>query len=196
METNTNLRIFGYENESVNGTNIKDQGFDLNYNGDHADLNVFADGTTKYQRLSKEDILNIMGVPSSPITLEERLIQLSEEPTPFHRTPTPYPHHIYRQQPVIVTGMPRDTQRDLLVPENQSQPRIRTRTRTRTITRPRIKTTRKILFKTPSKTKSKSASIAKYRSGIRSKTKTRSRTKKLTQKTSTKNKPSIENTIY
>ena len=102
MESTSNLRIFGYENESVNGSNIKDQGFDLNYNGEYADLNVFNKGTTNYQLLSKGDILNIMGMPSSPITLEERLTLMAESEneneskTPFHRTPTPYPYQVIK----------------------------------------------------------------------------------------------------
>lgn len=96
----TNLRVFGYENESVNGTNIKDQGFDLNYNGDYADLNVYTNGNVKYQRLTKQDILDMMNIPSSPKTLEEKLIEYQSQTPQYQIVPmNRYSRRRHKHQP-------------------------------------------------------------------------------------------------
>lgn len=206
MESTSNLRLFGYENESVNGTNIKDQGFDLNYNGDYADLNVFSNGTTNYQRLSKSDVLNILGIPSSPRTLEERLVaelsnsrdmdmdvnaDMNMEVVPFHRTPTPYPRYenIDIQESPIISSLRNS-------PMIQPNPRLLSKQSSRL-----ANTSKKSKLRSKSSNKTNSRSKTNFRS--KTKTKTNSRSKLFNTTRRSKSNPksssrvaSIDRTIY
>jgi hypothetical protein len=152
----TNLRVFGYENESVNGTNIKDQGFDLNYNGDYADLNVYANGNVKYQRLTKQDILDMMNIPSSTKTLEEKLLeyqsQLDSTPqyqiVPMHRySRRKYKHHPMKKHTNHSRRVSKNSNSSKLRKTNKSSRLSRTKTRSnKTISKKTIPSIEEVIY--------------------------------------------------
>ena len=69
----TNVKIVGFANESFNGKTLSSKGFDVNYDGNIADINAFSNGNVYYTRLDNEDIQNLLSIPSSSQCLEERL---------------------------------------------------------------------------------------------------------------------------
>lgn len=70
----TNVKIVGFANQSFNGKSVSSKGFDINYDGNIADVNAFSDGKVYYMRLANEDIQNLLNIPSSSQSLEENLI--------------------------------------------------------------------------------------------------------------------------
>ena len=69
----TNVKIVGFANESFNGKTVSSKGFDVNYDGNIADINAFSDGKVYYTRLDNQDIQNLLNIPTSSSPLEERL---------------------------------------------------------------------------------------------------------------------------
>lgn len=69
----TNVKIVGFANDSFNGKSISSKGFDINYDGNIADVNAFSNGKVYYMRLGNEDIQNLLSIPPSSRSLEENL---------------------------------------------------------------------------------------------------------------------------
>jgi len=95
----TNLKIVGFANQSINGENISNQGIHVNYDGKQADINAFNNGKMYYMHLDKNDINKLLSKTSSHIPLEKRLItdfqQTDKKCLLQFRKPTPY--HITKQ---------------------------------------------------------------------------------------------------
>jgi hypothetical protein len=85
----TNLKIVGFANQSINGYPITNKGIHVNYDGHDVDINGYDDGKLYYMHLDNDDIKNLLNMPTSKITLEERL--LTDFAPSRYRTPTPYP---------------------------------------------------------------------------------------------------------
>lgn len=74
METETNLKIIGVSRKSQNGDIIDNRGFDLEYDGNYADINSFVNNKNKHVRLNNEELLELFNKPVSNIPLEYRLM--------------------------------------------------------------------------------------------------------------------------
>ena len=102
----TNLKIVGFANQSINGIPITNKGVHINYDGNDADINAYDDGKLYYMHLDNEDIKHLLNVPVSEHSLESRL--LTDFPHHnMHRTPMPYPRIEY----IPVRKLPRKSRR-------------------------------------------------------------------------------------
>ena len=94
----TNLKIVGFANQSINGIPVTNKGLHINYDGNDADINAYDDGKLYYMHLDNEDIKNLLNMPVSEDSLQSRLIADFPQHN-MYRTPTPYP--IIEYVPVI-----------------------------------------------------------------------------------------------
>jgi hypothetical protein len=74
METETNLKIMGLSRKSQNGEVIDNRGFDLEYDGNYADINSFINNKNKHIKLNNEELLELFNKPVSNQPLEYRLM--------------------------------------------------------------------------------------------------------------------------
>ena len=70
----TNLKVMGISRKSENGQVIDNRGFDLEYDGNYADINSFVNNKNKHLRLNNKELLELLNRQVSSQPLESRLI--------------------------------------------------------------------------------------------------------------------------
>ena len=130
----TNVKIVGFANESFNGRTVSSKGFDVNYDGNVADINAFSDGKVYYMRLGNQDIQNLLNIPSSTMPLEERLaLECNKSPQILK-----YKNIRHMRRPSTVKKT-----------KSKRRKNIHFRSRSKSTSRSRNKTTRKISRRIP-----------------------------------------------
>ena len=115
----------------VDGDIVEQVSLDATYDGKKAEIKSYSDGTMNYVELDNDDIMALLSLPSSNISLEQRLIE--DHGTPKHMTKK---RHSTRRR-------------------HKTKHRHSTRRKTKTKTKTKSKTKTKTKSKTKSKTKTK-----------------------------------------
>ena len=68
----------------VDGDVVEKASLDATYDGKKAEIKSYTDGTLNYVELDNNDIMALLSMPSSDISLEQRLIE--DHGTPKHKT--------------------------------------------------------------------------------------------------------------
>ena len=68
----------------VDGDIVEQVSLDATYDGKKAEIKSYSDGTMNYVELDNDDIMALLSLPSSNISLEQRLIE--DHGTPKHMT--------------------------------------------------------------------------------------------------------------
>jgi hypothetical protein len=71
--TETNVKIIGFSNKTLNGKNISSKGFDLEYDGNDAYINSFSDGKLYYKHLNKKQLINLFNSQTINTSLDKRI---------------------------------------------------------------------------------------------------------------------------
>ena len=76
METNveTNVKVVGFANQSLNGVTLRDEGFDMEYDGKNLNVSGFSGDKLYYAKLNNKQLVDLLNVPSSDIPLERRIM--------------------------------------------------------------------------------------------------------------------------
>lgn len=126
----TNLKIVGFANQSINGIPVANKGVHINYDGNDADINAYDDGKLYYMHLDNEDIKNLLSMPVTQDSLESRL--LADFPArSMYRTPTPYPRIEY----IPIRRLPRKSRRKVRRSSSRKSSSRRSSTRRKSKTR-------------------------------------------------------------
>lgn len=70
----TNVKVVGFANQSLNGVDIDNKGFDLEYDGKILNLSGFSNDKLYYAKLNNEQISDLLRIPSSSLPLEQRIM--------------------------------------------------------------------------------------------------------------------------
>lgn len=74
----TNIKIVGFANQSVNGININNEGFDIDYDGKMLNLSGFSGDKLYYAKLNNQQIMDLLQTRPSLIPLEQRILQYKQ----------------------------------------------------------------------------------------------------------------------
>lgn len=74
----TNIKIVGFANQSVNGININNEGFDIDYDGNMLNLSGFSGDKMYYAKLNNQQIMDLLQTRPSQIPLEQRILQYKQ----------------------------------------------------------------------------------------------------------------------
>jgi len=74
----TNIKIVGFANQSVNGININNEGFDIDYDGNLLNLSGFSGDKMYYAKLNNQQIMDLLQTRPSQIPLEQRILQYKQ----------------------------------------------------------------------------------------------------------------------
>lgn len=86
----TNVKVVGFANRSINGVDIDNKGFDLEYDGNMLNLTGFSGDKLYYAKLNNEQIMNLLQIPASRMPLQERIMYYTQHKI---RKGTPYPRN-------------------------------------------------------------------------------------------------------
>ena len=86
----TNVKVVGFANRSINGVDIDNRGFDLEYDGRMLNLTGFSGDKLYYAKLNNQQIMNLLQMPASKMPLEQRIMYYNQ---PKIRKGTPYPRN-------------------------------------------------------------------------------------------------------
>ena len=70
----TNVKVVGFANQSVNGVTVANQGFDMEYDGQKMNISGFSGDKLYYAKLNNQQLANLLNMPSSDIPLEKRIL--------------------------------------------------------------------------------------------------------------------------
>jgi len=81
METNveTNVKVVGFANQSLNGVTLRDEGFDMEYDGKNLNMSGFSGDKLYYAKLNNQQILDMLQKQTSQIPLEQRIMMYREK---------------------------------------------------------------------------------------------------------------------
>ena len=71
----TNFKVVGFANQSINGVTTNNQGFDMEYDGKQLNVSGFSGDKLYYAKLNNKQLIDILNVPSSSVPLEKRIKQ-------------------------------------------------------------------------------------------------------------------------
>lgn len=74
----TNIKIVGFANQSVNGINVNNEGFDIDYDGNMLNLSGFSGDKMYYAKLNNQQIMDLLQTRPSQIPLEQRILQYKQ----------------------------------------------------------------------------------------------------------------------
>ena len=86
----TNVKVVGFANRSINGVDIDNKGFDLEYDGRMLNLTGFSGDKLYYAKLNNQQIMDLLQIPSSRMPLQQRIMYYTQ---PKIRKGTPYPRN-------------------------------------------------------------------------------------------------------
>ena len=69
----TNVKMVGFANRSINGVTIANEGFDMEYDGKKMDISGFSGDKLYYAKLNNKQLVNLLNLPSSDVPLERRI---------------------------------------------------------------------------------------------------------------------------
>lgn len=70
----TNVKVVGFANKSINGIDIDNSGFDLEYDGRNLNLSGYSNDKLYYAKLNNEQIIDLLKIPSSRLSLDQRIM--------------------------------------------------------------------------------------------------------------------------
>jgi len=70
----TNIKVVGFADQSINGINVNHQGFDLDYDGNMLNVSGFSGDKLYYARLNNNQLMNLLQMRSSEVPLEQRIM--------------------------------------------------------------------------------------------------------------------------
>jgi len=76
----TNIKVVGFADQSINGVTIKNQGFDLDYDGKIMNMSGFSGDKLYYAKLNNQQLMSLLQLPSSDIPLEQRIMNYKQAP--------------------------------------------------------------------------------------------------------------------
>tara|TARA_R110002073_G_scaffold99462_3_gene227177 strand:- start:597 stop:1037 length:441 start_codon:yes stop_codon:yes gene_type:complete len=127
----------------VDGDIVEQVSLDATYDGKKAEIKSYSDGTMNYVELDNDDIMALLSLPSSNISLEQRLIE--DHGTPKHMTKK---RHSTRRR--HKTKHRHSTRR---------KTKTKTKTKSKTKTKTKTKTRRHHKTEVPHETKNKTPEI-------------------------------------
>jgi len=156
----TNIKVVGFADQSINGINVNHQGFDLDYDGNMLNVSGFSGDKLYYARLNNNQLMNLLQMRSSELPLEQRILYYKNSNLhknhgktikQVHFSPRMYKHktHLYKTSKRIRTPTPYPV-------SSYKSPRMRSEYKPRTPT-----TSRKSSHKRKSSKHSKRHSINK-----------------------------------
>jgi len=75
----TNIKVVGFANQSINGINVNNEGFDLEYDGKLLNLSGFSGDKLYSAKLNNQQIVDLLQRQSSQIPLEKRIMMYREK---------------------------------------------------------------------------------------------------------------------
>ena len=121
----------------VDGDIVEQVSLDATYDGKKAEIKSYSDGTMNYVELDNDDIMALLSLPSSNISLEQRLIE--DHGTPKHKTK--HRHSTRRKT------------------KSKTKTKTKTKTKSKTKTKTKTKTRRHHKTEVPHETKNKTPEI-------------------------------------
>jgi hypothetical protein len=82
----TNIKVIGFADQSINGVTIKNQGFDLDYDGKIMNMSGFSGDKLYYAKLNNQQIMSLLQLPSSDVPLEQRIMNYKRAPVKRMKT--------------------------------------------------------------------------------------------------------------
>lgn len=70
----TNVKMVGFANQSINGVTVANEGFDMEYDGKKMDISGFSGDKLYYAKLNNKQLVNLLNIPSTNIPLERRIL--------------------------------------------------------------------------------------------------------------------------
>ena len=70
----TNVKMVGFANQSINGTTISNEGFDMEYDGKKLNISGFSGDKLYYAKLNNKQLVDLLNMPSSETPLERRVL--------------------------------------------------------------------------------------------------------------------------
>lgn len=70
----TNVKVVGFANQSINGVTVANQGFDMEYDGEKMNISGFSGDKLYYAKLNNQQLASLLNMPSSDIPLEKRIL--------------------------------------------------------------------------------------------------------------------------
>lgn len=74
----TNIKIVGFANQSVNGINVNNEGFDIDYDGNMLNLSGFSGDKMYYAKLNNNQLMDLLQLQPSQMPLEQRILQYKQ----------------------------------------------------------------------------------------------------------------------
>jgi len=133
----------------VDGDIVEQVSLDATYDGKKAEIKSYSDGTMNYVELDNDDIMALLSLPSSNISLEQRLIE--DHGTPKHMTKK---RHSTRRR--HKTKHRHSTRRKT---KSKTKTKTKTKTKSKTKTKTKTKTRRHHKTEVPHETKNKTPEI-------------------------------------
>ena len=133
----------------VDGDVVEKASLDATYDGKKAEIKSYSDGTMNYVELDNDDIMALLSLPSSNISLEQRLIE--DHGTPKHMTKK---RHSTRRR--HKTKHRHSTRRKT---KSKTKTKTKTKTKSKTKTKTKTKTRRHHKTEVPHETKNKTPEI-------------------------------------
>lgn len=69
----TNVKIVGFANRSINGITLTNEGFDMEYDGKKMDISGFSGDKLYYAKLNNKQLVELLNTPSSNVPLDARI---------------------------------------------------------------------------------------------------------------------------
>ena len=82
----TNIKVIGFADQSINGVTIKNQGFDLDYDGKIMNMSGFSGDKLYYAKLNNQQLMSLLQLPSSDVPLEQRIMNYKHDPVKRMKT--------------------------------------------------------------------------------------------------------------
>jgi hypothetical protein len=70
----TNVKMVGFANQSINGVTLANEGFDMEYDGTKLNISGFSGDKLYYAKLNNKQLVDLLNIPSSDIPLERRIM--------------------------------------------------------------------------------------------------------------------------
>jgi hypothetical protein len=69
----TNVKMVGFANQSINGVTVANEGFDMEYDGKKMNISGFSGDRLYYAKLNNKQLLDLLNMPVSEVPLERRI---------------------------------------------------------------------------------------------------------------------------
>lgn len=76
----TNVKMVGFANQSINGVTVANEGFDMEYDGKKMNISGFSGDRLYYAKLNNKQLLDLLNMPASEVPLERRIMHYETSP--------------------------------------------------------------------------------------------------------------------